>query len=217
MDRAGTPADESARRIAALYALPGQDTFTIDGLGLDHEDRTTPLARHPRKLDVWGLHVQALPESAREASPLPSTATPARGTLQDVAILDQPGLPMAVSWNIAAISPVALLVYLGSGRRRDNPAHRVTTSSGLPPLSSQDRVSDHPFVPATRQQSRRGRGPRRPPLVAVGPASPGLGKCTDGTRVDWKVGIGRSPDTPDTSGAGGCLGRPTYAGMSARG
>ncbi|MDX3371488.1 hypothetical protein PV387_36750 [Streptomyces sp. ME02-6987-2C] len=133
MDRAGTPADESARRIAALYAPPGQDTFTIDGLGLDHEDRTTPLARHPRKLDVWGLHVQALPESAREASPLPSTATPARGTLQDVAILDQPGLPMAVSWNIAAIPPVALLVYLGSGRRRDNPAHRVTTSSGLPP------------------------------------------------------------------------------------
>ncbi|MEV4047073.1 hypothetical protein [Streptomyces sp. NPDC049744] len=103
-------------------------TLTIDGPGLDDEDRTTPLARHPCKLDVWGLDVQALPKAGRWDFTfiLDGHAGPGRGTLRDVAVLEQPGPPLAVSWSIVAIPPVALLVYLGAGWRRNKPAHKVT-------------------------------------------------------------------------------------------
>lgn len=104
-------------------------TLTIDGPGLDDEDRTSSLARHPRKLDVWGLDVQALPEAGKWdfTFALDGHAGPARGTLRDVAVLDQPGPPLAVSWTLCAIPPVGMLAYLAAGWRRNNPAAKLST------------------------------------------------------------------------------------------
>ncbi|RLV77234.1 hypothetical protein LJB45_36600 [Streptomyces rapamycinicus] len=101
--------------------------LTIDGPGLDADDRETPLSRHPRKRDVWGLDVQALPESGTWSFTfdIDGRAGHGRGTLRNVTVLDQPGPPLAISWTVCAIPPIGMLAYLAVGWRRNKPSERV--------------------------------------------------------------------------------------------
>ncbi|GAA3753275.1 hypothetical protein [Streptomyces tremellae] len=102
-------------------------TLTMKGPGLDEDDRVTPLSRHPRKRDVWGLDVKALPEPGRYdfTFDIDGRAGHGRGTLHDLTVLDQPGPPLALSWTVCAIPPAAMLAYLGVGWRRSRPARKV--------------------------------------------------------------------------------------------
>ncbi|GAA2358776.1 hypothetical protein SVIO_036760 [Streptomyces violaceusniger] len=101
--------------------------LTIDGPGLDAEDRETPLSRHPRKRDVWGLDVRALPEPGTWSFTfdIDGRAGHGRGTLRNVTVLDQPGPPLAISWTVCAIPAIAMLAYLAVGWRRNKPSERV--------------------------------------------------------------------------------------------
>ncbi|MEU6603488.1 hypothetical protein ABZ922_00105 [Streptomyces shenzhenensis] len=101
--------------------------LAIDGPGLDEDDRKAPLARHPRKLDVWGLDVKALPEAGRYdfTFDIDGHAGHGRGTLRDVPVLEQPGPPLALSWTVCAIPPAGMFAYLAVGWRRSKPAGKV--------------------------------------------------------------------------------------------
>ncbi|MFJ6544631.1 hypothetical protein ACIQMP_28810 [Streptomyces sp. NPDC091385] len=102
-------------------------TLTIDGPGLDKDDRVSPLSRHPRKLDVWGLDVAALPEPGKWdfTFALDGPAGHGRGTLHAIDVLDQPGPPLAASWTVCAVPPLAMLTFLTVGWRRSRPGRRV--------------------------------------------------------------------------------------------
>ncbi|MCQ8187769.1 hypothetical protein [Streptomyces rugosispiralis] len=101
--------------------------LTLDGPGIDADDRETPLSRHPRKRDVWGLDVQALPEPGAWSLTfdIDGRAGHGRGTLPNVTVLDQPGPPLAISWTVCAIPLVGMLAYLAVGWRRNKPSERV--------------------------------------------------------------------------------------------
>ncbi len=104
-------------------------TLTLDGPGLDADDRETPLSRHPRKRDVWGLDVQALPEPGKWnfTFDIDGHAGHGRGTLRDVSVLSQPGPPLSVSWAVCALPPAGMLAYLAAGWRRNKPSEKVAT------------------------------------------------------------------------------------------
>ncbi|ASQ99973.1 hypothetical protein [Streptomyces sp. 11-1-2] len=103
--------------------------LTLDGPGIDADDRESPLGRHPRKRDVWGLDVQALPEPGTVSFTfdIDGPAGRGRGTLRNVGVLDQPGPPVAISWTVCAIPPVGMLAYLAVGWRRNRPSEKVAT------------------------------------------------------------------------------------------
>ncbi|SCG05901.1 hypothetical protein GA0115260_107846 [Streptomyces sp. MnatMP-M27] len=110
--------------------IAGKDgTLTLDGPGLDADDRETPLVRHPRKRDVWGLDVQALPESGTWSFTfdIDGHAGHGRGTLRGVSVLDQPGPPLSISWAVCALPPAGMLAYLAVGWRRNRPSEKVAT------------------------------------------------------------------------------------------
>lgn len=101
--------------------------LTIDAPGMEAEDAESELVRHPRKRDVWGLDVQAMPASG-EADFTFAVKGPrgeGRGTLRDVAVLGQPGPPLSVSWAVCALPVVGMLAYLAAGWRRNKPSERV--------------------------------------------------------------------------------------------
>ena len=104
-------------------------TLTLDGPDLDADDRESPLGRHPRKRDVWGLDVQALPEPGTFSFTfdIDGPAGHGRGTLRNVGVLDQPGPPLAISWTVCAVPPVGMLAYLAVGWRRNKPSEKVAT------------------------------------------------------------------------------------------
>jgi len=102
-------------------------TLTIDGPGLDEDERETPLSRHPRKRDAWGLDVVALPQAATWdfTFDIDGEQGHGHGTLHGVRVLDQPGPPLGISWAVTALPPVAMIVYLARGWRRNRPGLKV--------------------------------------------------------------------------------------------
>lgn len=83
------------------------------------EPRAEPLARHPRKRDVWGLDIRALQEEGRYQFifDINGPRGPATGTL-NLEVLAQPGPPLALSWTISLIPLFALIGVLIVAWRR---------------------------------------------------------------------------------------------------
>ncbi|GAA4541915.1 hypothetical protein [Amycolatopsis samaneae] len=97
-------------------------TLSLRDPEMDHFYRPAPLARHPRKLDVWGLDIQSLPSQGDWTFRFTITgpAGTATGELPGLRVLEQPGPPMGVSWTISTIPLLVLaaLVVLAWRRTR---------------------------------------------------------------------------------------------------
>ncbi|MGZ3145948.1 hypothetical protein ACVDFE_28940 [Lentzea chajnantorensis] len=98
-------------------------------LTLVHADKVVgddPLARHPRKREVWGLDVQALPVPGTWAMRFDITGPAGTGTgeLKDLQVMEQPGPPMGLSWAISTIPLFGLiaLIVVAVRRTRDTAA-----------------------------------------------------------------------------------------------
>lgn len=84
-----------------------------------HTHLPEPLARHPRKREVWGLDIRALQEEGRFQFifDIDGPRGPGKGTL-DLNVLSQPGPPLALSWTISLIPLFALIGVLVVAWRR---------------------------------------------------------------------------------------------------
>ncbi|TEA03847.1 hypothetical protein [Mycobacteroides salmoniphilum] len=83
------------------------------------QGRAEPLARHPRKREVWGLDIRALQEEGHYQFIFDITGPqgPGRGTL-NLEVLSQPGPPLALSWTLSLIPVFALAGVLIVAWRR---------------------------------------------------------------------------------------------------
>ncbi|MBA0048798.1 hypothetical protein [Mycobacteroides sp. LB1] len=83
------------------------------------QPRTEPLARHPRKREVWGLDIRALQEEGQHQFIFDITGPrgPGKGTL-NLEVLPQPGPPLGLSWMISLIPVFALAGILIAAWRR---------------------------------------------------------------------------------------------------
>jgi hypothetical protein len=86
----------------------------------------SPLVRHPRKRDVWGLDVQALntPGTYTIGFLINGPQGRGEGTLTNLSVLDQPGPPLPLSWAVGTLPLGALLVFLVIAWRRTRPGKR---------------------------------------------------------------------------------------------
>jgi hypothetical protein len=82
-----------------------------------------PLVRHPRKRTVWGLDTRALdnPGSYTFQFTIDGPQGHGEGTLSGVTVLDQPGPPLPLSWSVASLPLIALVVLVVVGWRRVRP------------------------------------------------------------------------------------------------
>lgn len=82
------------------------------------------LARHPRKLSVWGLDVQSLSTAGKWnfTFTIEGSQGTGTGTLKNITVLSQPGPPYAVSWTASTLPPVGgLIALLAVAWRRHRP------------------------------------------------------------------------------------------------
>ena len=79
-----------------------------------------PLARHPRKREVWGLDIYALPAPGTWTLKfaIDGPAGPASGELTNLQVMEQPGPPMALSWAISTIPLFGLVTFIVIAWRR---------------------------------------------------------------------------------------------------
>jgi hypothetical protein len=84
----------------------------------------TPLARHPRKREVWGLDIHALPAPGTWTFrfDLEGPAGPATGELKNLQVMEQPGPPMGLSWAISTIPLFGLIGLVVVAWRRTRTA-----------------------------------------------------------------------------------------------
>ncbi|WAL69323.1 hypothetical protein ORV05_16620 [Amycolatopsis cynarae] len=82
--------------------------------------RMQPLARHPRKRDVWGLDVRSLKSAGEWTFRFRIDGPQGSGTgeLRGLTVLGQPGPPMALSWSISILPLIALVAFLVIAWRR---------------------------------------------------------------------------------------------------
>ena len=88
--------------------------------------RIKPLARHPRKRDVWGLDTEALNAAGVYSLRFSVTGPQGRGegTLRGLEVLGQPGPPLALSWTIASLPLAGLVTVIAVVWRRVRPGRR---------------------------------------------------------------------------------------------
>jgi hypothetical protein len=88
--------------------------------------RIKPLARHPRKRDVWGLDVESLDKAGVYAFRFDVDGPQGRGegTLEGVEVLGQPGPPLALSWTVGSLPLVGLVALIVVAWRRVRPGRR---------------------------------------------------------------------------------------------
>jgi hypothetical protein len=98
-------------------------TLLLDGPGVKDEMRATPLVRHPRKRDVWGLDVKSLnvPGSYSFGFAMDGPQGHGQATLSGITVLNQPGPPLGVSWAVASLPFLGLLGFLVVASRRTRP------------------------------------------------------------------------------------------------
>jgi hypothetical protein len=79
-----------------------------------------PLARHPRKRDVWGLDVQSLPSPGDWTFrfTLDGPAGHGTGELRPFTVLEQPGPPLGLSWAISTLPLWGLIALVVVAWRR---------------------------------------------------------------------------------------------------
>jgi hypothetical protein len=82
--------------------------------------RAQPLARHPRKLDVWGLDVRSLNSAGNWTFRFTIDGPQGHGVgeLTNLTVLDQPGPPLALSWSISTLPLVGLVTFFVVAARR---------------------------------------------------------------------------------------------------
>jgi len=104
---------------------------TLTTIGPDGEAWEEPLARHPRDLAVWGLDIRALPAEGAWTLRFAIDGPRGRGEgeLTELAVLEQPGPPLALSWAIGALPLLGLVTFLTTAWRRTRP---VSIRSGRP-------------------------------------------------------------------------------------
>ena len=104
-------------------------TLLLDGPGVKSDEHTTPLVRHPRKLDSWGLDVQSFDTAGvyRFGFAIDGPQGHGQGNLGDITILGQPGPPLALSWTIGSLPFVGLVVFLVVAWRRVRPGRQPLT------------------------------------------------------------------------------------------
>lgn len=85
-----------------------------------------PLARHPRKRDVWGLDTVALnsPGAYSFRFAVDGPQGHGEGTLSGIQVLSQPGPPLALSWTVGVLPLVALVALIVVAWRRVRPGRR---------------------------------------------------------------------------------------------
>jgi hypothetical protein len=95
------------------------DATVSDGSAAERWD----LARHPRKLEVWGLNIQALPADGPWTFhfTIDGPAGRGEGTLTGIPVLEQPGPPLALSWSVAGLPVLVLLAFIMIAWRRTRP------------------------------------------------------------------------------------------------
>jgi hypothetical protein len=88
-----------------------------------------PLVRHPRKRDSWGLDIKALnnPGTYSMVFTIDGPLGHGQGSLDGLQVLDQPGPPLPLSWTIASLPLLALVVFLVVAWRRTKPGRRPLT------------------------------------------------------------------------------------------
>ena len=101
-------------------------TLLLNGPGIKPQDRATPLVRHPRKLDSWGLDVKALnaPGAYSFGFVINGPLGHGEGSLLGVRVLSQPGPPLALSWAVGSLPFVGLIVVLVVAWRRIQPGRQ---------------------------------------------------------------------------------------------
>jgi hypothetical protein len=101
-------------------------SLTVSGPGFEKGDGGSPLVRHPRKRDTWGLDTQALdtPGTYSFGFIIDGPQGHGEGTLQGVTVLDQPGPPLPLSWAVGSLPFGALLLFLVIAWRRTRPGRR---------------------------------------------------------------------------------------------
>ncbi|MGI5453549.1 hypothetical protein ACQEWB_10320 [Streptomyces sp. CA-249302] len=90
------------------------------------------LARHPRKLSVWGLDVQSLSTAGKWnfTFTIKGSQGTGTGTLKNITVLSQPGPPYAVSWTASTLPPVGgLITLLVVAWRRHRPGRDLAALS----------------------------------------------------------------------------------------
>jgi hypothetical protein len=88
--------------------------------------RIRPLARHPRKRDVWGLDTESLDTAGVYALRFSVNGPQGRGegTLEGVEVLSQPGPPLALSWTVGSLPLIALVALIVVAWRRVRPGRQ---------------------------------------------------------------------------------------------
>lgn len=81
------------------------------------------LVRHPRKLDSWGLDVQALDDPGDYTFTFAINGAQGTGTgaLTGVTVLDQPGPPLPLSWAVGTLPVWGLIAVIVIAWRRVRP------------------------------------------------------------------------------------------------
>jgi hypothetical protein len=81
--------------------------------------RAQPLARHPRKLDVWGLDIRALPAPGEWTFRFAVDGPDGPGTGElKLPVQEQPGPPMGLSWAISTVPLFGLIALIVVAWRR---------------------------------------------------------------------------------------------------
>jgi hypothetical protein len=90
-----------------------------------------PLSRHPRKREVWGLDIRAIPAPGDWTMrfTLDGPVGRATGELRALKVLEQPGPPMALSWAIGTIPLWGMIAMLVVVWRR----HKASPATVPPP------------------------------------------------------------------------------------
>lgn len=109
LDFTFAPEDGIAGKRGTLTMLWGQELMDDD-----------PLARHPRKRDVWGLDIQALPAPGTWTFrfDIEGPAGVGTGELKNLQVMEQPGPPVGLSWAISTIPLFGLIAFIVVAWRR---------------------------------------------------------------------------------------------------
>ncbi|MFE0022326.1 hypothetical protein [Amycolatopsis sp. NPDC059021] len=109
-------------------------TLSLFNPELGRYSRPQPMARHPRKLDVWGLDIRSLQAQGdwKFKFTITGPAGAGSGELPAVHVLEQPGPPMGVSWAISTIPLLVLAALVVVAWRRTRARLR---GGGLPAIA----------------------------------------------------------------------------------
>jgi len=98
----------------------------LDGPGVASDEHVSPLTRHPRKRDSWGLDVKSFdkPGSYSIGFQILGPKGTGQGMLRGIPVLSQPGPPLPLSWTIGTLPLMGLVAFVAIAWRRVRPGRR---------------------------------------------------------------------------------------------